>query len=73
VDVDLWWPHANLAVELDSYRFHATRREFQRDREKGNALAGRTTLLRFTWADVAHRTSLFVAQIASRLRTAETA
>lgn len=66
VEVDLWFPEANLVVELDSHRYHATTREFQRDRSKGNALvrAGRR-LLRFTFADVVLRTAEFVAHVSA--------
>ncbi len=38
-EVDAWWPEAGVAVELDGWRDHGTRRAFQRDREKGNLLS----------------------------------
>lgn len=30
--VDLWWPEARLAVEIDGYEFHKDRRKFESDR-----------------------------------------
>jgi Fe2+ transport system protein FeoA len=33
-EVDLLWPEAKLAVEVDSYAFHSSRRAFERDRRK---------------------------------------
>ena len=39
-----------MLAELDSRRFHASRAAFERDREKGNALAvAGFVLLRLTW------------------------
>lgn len=56
MEVDACWPDRGVVVELDGWGEHATRRAFQEDRERGNALelAG-WTLLRFTWADVTRR------------------
>ncbi|MFL5818945.1 MAG: type IV toxin-antitoxin system AbiEi family antitoxin domain-containing protein [Conexibacter sp.] len=53
MEVDACWPRQRLVVELDGWGAHATRRAFQEDRERGNALelAG-WRVLRFTWADV---------------------
>jgi very-short-patch-repair endonuclease/predicted transcriptional regulator of viral defense system len=56
VEVDACWPQRRLAVELDGWGTHATRRAFQDDRERANDLtAAGWTLLRFTWADVTRR------------------
>lgn len=56
VEVDAVWPRERVAVELDSWSFHHHRRAFQRDREKGNALAAAGwTVLRFTYRDVTER------------------
>jgi len=66
-EVDAWWPRAGVAVELDSWRDHGTRRAFQRDREKGNLLTLRgVRLLRFTHRDVIERP----AHVAALLRAA---
>jgi very-short-patch-repair endonuclease len=45
-DVDVLWRAQRLAVEIDSYDYHSTRRKFQRDRAKRAAIvrAGYTLL-----------------------------
>lgn len=37
-EVDAFWPHANLVVELDGYAAHGTRKAFQADRERDRRL-----------------------------------
>jgi very-short-patch-repair endonuclease len=32
--VDCVWPQARLVVEVDSYRFHKSRRQFEKDRRR---------------------------------------
>jgi predicted transcriptional regulator of viral defense system len=39
VEVDFHWPAQRLVVEADSYRFHRSRRAFERDRERDAILA----------------------------------
>lgn len=49
-EVDAYWPQARLAVDLDSYDFHRTRQDFERDAAK-NAdleLAGEQ-VMRLSW------------------------
>ncbi len=38
--LDFAWPAARVAVEVDGYRFHAGRQNFDDDRRRGNALTG---------------------------------
>jgi hypothetical protein len=38
-EVDALWPDHGVAVELDSYLYHASRRDHDRDRERGLAAA----------------------------------
>jgi len=67
-EVDACWPARRLVVELDGYAFHRDRRTFQRDREKGNALArAGWTVLRYTWLDVVHRSAETAAMLAGSL------
>lgn len=55
-EVDAVWPDHRLAVELDGWDRHKDRHAFQRDRDKGNALAqAGWQLLRFTHDDVVRR------------------
>lgn len=52
--VDCRWPGRALTVELDSYRFHRTRRAWEQDRERERAARARgDEFRRYTWRDVA--------------------
>lgn len=63
-EVDALWPDARVAIELDGWEFHRTRRAFQHDRTKGNALAlAGWTVLRFTHADVMHDGARVIAEL----------
>jgi len=67
MEVDAAWPSARLVVELDGWGTHHTRDAFQRDRTRSNDLqAEGWTVLRFTHADVVHRS----ADTAERIRRA---
>jgi very-short-patch-repair endonuclease len=49
--LDIAFPPALLAVEIDGYRFHSSRDAFELDRQRQNALVCvGWTVLRFTWA-----------------------
>jgi very-short-patch-repair endonuclease len=64
-EVDALWPTHRLAVELDGWSSHHTRRAFQRDRTKANALQAKgLRVLRYTYADIARRP----AEVAGELR-----
>jgi very-short-patch-repair endonuclease len=55
-EIDFAYPELLLAIEVDGYGPHASRRAFQRDRDRQNKLVGLGwTVLRFTWADVVKR------------------
>lgn len=51
--VDLAYPPARIAIELDSFRWHAGRRPFDADRARGNRIVAAWQLLRATPADTA--------------------
>jgi len=71
MEVDACWPRQRLVVELDGWDAHATRRAFQRDRERSNDLtAAGWTVLRFTWADVTRRPEETAAGVATALARA---
>jgi hypothetical protein len=52
-EVDAYWPHAKLVVELDGYAFHRSPEAFERDRARDAALtvAG-LRVVRLTWRQV---------------------
>jgi predicted transcriptional regulator of viral defense system len=68
---DAVWPAGRLIVELDGWDAHKTRRAFQRDRTKANALtlAG-WTVLRFTHDDLVRRPEVVVAGVSGALSRA---
>jgi hypothetical protein len=53
-EVDAFWPEARLAVQLDGFEFHRTRRDRERDADSDAdlELAG-LRVMRLTWDDVA--------------------
>jgi Transcriptional regulator, AbiEi antitoxin len=51
--VDCRWPDHGLTVELDSYRFHNSRRAWEQDRRREREAYGRgDRFRRYTWSDV---------------------
>lgn len=51
--VDCRWPEHGVTVELDGYRFHNSRRSWERDRRREReAYARGDEFRRYTWADV---------------------
>jgi very-short-patch-repair endonuclease len=51
--VDCRWPTQRLTVELDGYRYHATRHAFEQDREREREARARGDEFRhYTWRDV---------------------
>lgn len=66
--VDFFYPHASLVIEVDGRRWHAGRREQQRDRRRDHALELKGLRhLRFTWEDVVHRPEYFLAVVGDAL------
>jgi hypothetical protein len=51
--IDCEWPGLDLIVELDSYRFHGSRRAWEKDRQRDRMARRRgKELIRYTWGDV---------------------
>jgi very-short-patch-repair endonuclease len=71
LEVDFLFPAQRLVVEADSWRFHQTRRAFERDRQRDAILAraGYRTL-RFTHRQMAQRPSEVAATIGAHRRAA---
>ena len=69
--IDLAFPAARLAVEVDSWAWHTDPVRFARDRQKGNAIvAAGWRLLRFTWRDVTEHADDCVRRIQVELARA---
>jgi very-short-patch-repair endonuclease len=73
-NIDIAFPGAKLAIEVDGWAWHTDVDRFRADRRKGNALvrAG-WQLLRFTWHDLTDRPAHVIAEIRAALLTAATA
>jgi very-short-patch-repair endonuclease len=70
--IDVAFPAAKLAVEIDGWAWHTDVDRFRADRHKGNALVGAGwQLLRFTWHDLVHRPDHVLAEIRAALLAAE--
>ncbi|MFL5817627.1 MAG: endonuclease domain-containing protein [Conexibacter sp.] len=69
---DAVWGRQRLVVEVDGWDAHKTRRAFQHDRTKANALANRGwTVLRFTHDDLVRRPEVVVASVGAQLSRAD--
>ncbi|MGI8462622.1 MAG: type IV toxin-antitoxin system AbiEi family antitoxin domain-containing protein [Solirubrobacterales bacterium] len=69
--VDCRWPDRHLTVELDSYRFHASRHAWEADRRREReAYARGDAFRRFVWGDVFERPELMLAELGTLLRDA---
>ncbi len=69
-EVDFLWREAGIAVEVDGFRYHASRPRFEGDRRKdGDLLASGLTVLRLSWRQVAHEpiaTAVRLGQVLAR-------
>lgn len=67
-EIDALWRRQRVALEFDSYGFHATRAAFERDRRKTAALTRSGCLvLRTTWTELTKQPYALVARIAEAL------
>ncbi len=68
--IDLAFPAARVAVEVDGWAWHHDATQFQRDRARQNVLVNDGWLvLRFTWHDLTARPAEAIAQIRQSLAT----
>ncbi|HEX3688150.1 MAG TPA: hypothetical protein VHV28_00550 [Solirubrobacteraceae bacterium] len=66
--LDFYWPSAHFAVEVDSYRFHASRYRFERDRRKDNALRrAKIAVMRIVDHEITERSHGLVADVTREL------
>ena len=62
--VDCRWPEHHLTVELDSYRFHASRHAWEQDRRREReAYARGDGFRRYTWGDVFEDPQLMLSEL----------
>lgn len=68
--LDVAFPEARLAIEIDGRAHHSSAAAFQNDRRRQNDLvAAGWTVLRFTWDDIVNRPHNVIARIGSALES----
>jgi very-short-patch-repair endonuclease len=68
--VDCRWPDHRLTVELDSYRYHGSRRAWEQDRRREReAYARGDAFRRFTYGDVFEDPASMLAELRALLRS----
>jgi very-short-patch-repair endonuclease len=66
--VDCRWPEHQLTVELDGYRFHNSRRSWERDRRREREARARgDDFRRYTWSDVEENPTLMLRELISAM------
>lgn len=69
-EVDALWSGERLVVEVDGFRFHGTRRAFERDRRRDAELqAAGYRVVRFTWRQLDREPLAVAARLAALLAT----
>ncbi|MFN2389899.1 MAG: type IV toxin-antitoxin system AbiEi family antitoxin domain-containing protein [Actinomycetota bacterium] len=67
--IDFFYPHAGLAIELSSYRYHGGRKSWLGDLDRWNFYTSRGwRSLHFSWEDVHHRPGEVVSRIRRELQ-----
>jgi hypothetical protein len=70
--VDCRWPKHRVTVELDSFRFHNSRRAWEQDRRRERAARARgDEHRRYTWHDVFEDPAPMLAELAALLSRRE--
>jgi very-short-patch-repair endonuclease len=66
--VDFAYPELRIVIEVDGWRFHATRAAFEADRQRDAMLeSAGWTVLRFTWLQVSRRPAWVAERVAATL------
>ncbi len=71
-ELDLFWPDANVAVEVDGWAFHGSRPRFENDRRKDAWLRGRgIEVVRLTWRQITREPVAAAVQVGQALALAQ--
>jgi hypothetical protein len=65
--VDCYWPEHELTVELDTYRYHASRHAWEKDQRRDRKARKRGDYRRFVWGDVFEAEEELVAELSPAL------
>ncbi|MDT8342314.1 MAG: DUF559 domain-containing protein [Longimicrobiales bacterium] len=67
-EVDFLWRTRRIAVEVDGYRFHSSRRQFRTDRRRDSQLAAAgVQVIRLTWEQIVEEPLATIAELAQAL------
>jgi very-short-patch-repair endonuclease len=67
-EVDFYWPAAHLAVEVDGFAFHISRRAFEQDRRRDAELATLgVRVVRVTWRQITEEPEAVVRRLKGAL------
>ena len=67
-EVDFLWRSQRLAVEVDGFAFHSSRRAFNRDRRRDSLLSLKgLRVLRITWSQIVEEPEAVAALLAHNL------
>jgi very-short-patch-repair endonuclease len=66
--LDFYWPQARFAVEIDGFRWHTTKTNFERDRRKDTTLLAQgVEVARISWSQLAKEPLRLVALVSGQL------
>jgi very-short-patch-repair endonuclease len=72
--LDCYWPELGVAVEVQGYKFHSSRKKFERDTRKAATLAAAGLSVSYvTWLQMEHEPFAVVARVAQTLALAAAA
>lgn len=67
-EIDFFWPRPGVAVEVDGFAFHRSRRAFAADRRRdADLLAAGLRVMRLTWEQIVHEPGKTLVTLAQAL------
>jgi very-short-patch-repair endonuclease len=71
-ELDLFWPEAGVAIEIDGWEHHSRRARFEADRRKDNWLRARgIDVIRLSWRQITHQATASAVQVGQALALAQ--
>ena len=71
-ELDFFWPDLDIALEIDGWTYHSSRRRFEGDRRKDNWLRSRgIEVIRLTWRHITRDATASAVQIGQALALAK--
>ena len=71
-EIDFYWPRERLAVEVDGFAYHTSRRAFESDRRRDAELAARgVRVIRVTWRQINDEPGAVIRRLKGALTTVQ--